>query len=177
MQNLNKTPLFVFASARKNGNTWKAMIDFIENRDHEIIDLIDYNIEHFAYEKTNNNDDFQKVLNKITQHQKVVFATPVYWYSMSARLKVFFERLTGSFESDQNLKDVLKKLKIYVLYCFGNDKGGSEGFEESFKRISNYLNLNYKGGIPYCVKKEIIIKKDNTENIYNNYRKSIWDIN
>ncbi len=41
----------------------------------------------------NREDDFMKVVDLILR-DRLIFATPVYWYSMNSTMKVFFDRLT-----------------------------------------------------------------------------------
>ena len=40
------------------------------------------------------DDDFLGVAEAMVDAEAILFATPVYWYSMSGRLKRFFDRLT-----------------------------------------------------------------------------------
>ncbi len=40
-------------------------------------------------------DGFGKIADKLVQADAVVFATPVYWFSVSARMKALLERMTS----------------------------------------------------------------------------------
>lgn len=41
------------------------------------------------------NDDFRIVVDKVLKRDIIVFLTPVYWYSMSGRMKNLIDRLTS----------------------------------------------------------------------------------
>jgi multimeric flavodoxin WrbA len=41
------------------------------------------------------NDDMQSLYQKIRDAQSVIFATPVYWFSVSAQMKLFIDRTYG----------------------------------------------------------------------------------
>ncbi len=75
-------------------NTRKLVEVFQASTDTTLFDLSDYAISFYDYEHMNRNDDFIHLINKLVEFDHLVFASPVYWYSMSAQLKVFFDRLS-----------------------------------------------------------------------------------
>ena len=75
---------------------------------------------------------------------RIVFATPVYWYAMSAPLKIFFDRLT---DMTENLKRLGKKLKdkpVWVI-ATGTENVLPDGFEVPFARTAGYFGMSYRG--------------------------------
>ena len=74
----------------------------------------------------------------------IVFATPVYWYAMSAPLKFFFDRLT---DLTENLKPIGKALagKSVWLIATGTDPELPDGFEVPFCRTAEYFDMRYRG--------------------------------
>ncbi len=87
--------VIIVASARKNGETHKVVSELSIISDWDVIDLLDYKISHFDYAHANQEDDFIDLMKDVVnQYDVIIFATPVYWYSMSGILKVFFDRLT-----------------------------------------------------------------------------------
>lgn len=72
--------------------------------------------------------------------------TPVYWYSMSARMKTFFDRLSDLIKWEKDISEKIKKLKWYVLSC-GSDDREVTGFFEPFKRSADYLDIQYMGSV------------------------------
>ena len=65
---------------------------------------------------TNAHDDFKFVAGKMLAVDNIVFATPVYWYSMSECMKAFFDRLTDLLSFHKIIGKGLKG--IHVPYCF-----------------------------------------------------------
>ena len=49
-------------------------------------------------EKCFQNDDMTNLIEKVLSSDVIVFATPVYFYTMSAQMKVFIDRLTPIYE-------------------------------------------------------------------------------
>ncbi|USC68966.1 flavodoxin family protein, partial [Staphylococcus aureus] len=47
------------------------------------------------------NDDYEQLLIKVLESDIIIFSTPLYWYSMSASLKLFIDRWTESFRDTQ----------------------------------------------------------------------------
>ena len=76
--------------------------------------------------------------------QVIVFATPVYWYAMSAPLKIFFDRLT---DMTENLKALGKSLagKPVWIIATGTEEILPEGFEVPFARTAEYFGMIYRG--------------------------------
>jgi multimeric flavodoxin WrbA len=86
----------ILGSARSDGNAAKLVERLSENLGEQakVFHLSKLIIEQFEYQRYDHPDDFRSVVSMMLQSQHIVFATPVYWYSMSATLKVFFDRLT-----------------------------------------------------------------------------------
>ncbi|MDA5312487.1 flavodoxin family protein, partial [Vibrio cholerae] len=76
---------------------------FQASTDTTLFDLSDYAISFYDYEHMNRNDDFIHLINKLAEFDHLVFASPVYWYSMSAQLKVFFDRLSDLLTIEKEL--------------------------------------------------------------------------
>lgn len=154
--------LIILGSARKESDT-RFYVDFVfQNIDHEIIDLLDLRISPYSYEdKYRGNDDFLKTIDEMLKYDIIVFATPVYWYSMSGKMKILFDRLTDIVTTK---KDIGRKLtnKIISLVAVGTDKELPEGFEIPFISTSLYFNLTYSSSI-YFSTKHILSNKEQNE--------------
>lgn len=57
-----------------------------------VMNLSDYNID-FYRKDISTQDDFIPCLENILKYDLIIFATPVYWYSTTAHLKIFMDRL------------------------------------------------------------------------------------
>ncbi len=56
----------------------------------------------------------KKILNKVLKSDIIIFSTPLYWYSMSASLKLFIDRWTESLRDTQidNFKEIMSQKKL-----------------------------------------------------------------
>ena len=141
----NLAPLIILASARKHSDTQKLVELVFKDIDITLVDLLDYKIAQYNYEEEYPTDDeFLKVVEQMLTHQLIVFATPVYWYSMSGYMKVFFDRLTDIVSSQKHLGRKLKG-KRTALITVSTDEELPEGFEIPFKRTSDYFDMEYSG--------------------------------
>ncbi|MCX6126725.1 MAG: NAD(P)H-dependent oxidoreductase, partial [Proteobacteria bacterium] len=80
--------LVILGSARSGGNTFRAVQRLFG--DCESIDLVDLNqlkISPYSYHKES-DDDFLNLVSRMTDHNTIIFATPVYWYAMSSAMKI-----------------------------------------------------------------------------------------
>jgi putative NADPH-quinone reductase len=148
-------PLVIIASARKKSDT-RMFTQRVFNRvDHVLIDLLDHIIMPYNYENDYlEEDEFISLFEMMLKHEKIVFATPVYWYAMSGLLKNFFDRFTELITTKKHLGRQLKGKRSYLL-VIGADKLMPPGFEHPFLLTSEYLDMEYKGHLYYSTKHSI----------------------
>ena len=114
--------------------------------EHEIINLIEYKIELYNYnEKYSTDDDFISIIEKIINYDEIVLATPVYWYSISSLMKIFFDRLTDLLNSKQELGYQLKNKKVQVITT-SNGNNLNEIFFEPIIATCEYLGMYFTNG-------------------------------
>lgn len=137
--------LIILGSARSDGNTRK-IVDVIMNKTSaDFIDLNAFKISYFDYEHHNKNDDFVEIATKMVDYEQIIFATPVYWYAMSAQLKTFFDRLSDLLTIRKPLGRQLRgDKKMYSIAC-SSDAEEFEGFIMPFKNTAEYLGMTYGG--------------------------------
>lgn len=141
--NKNKT-VIVFGSSRPNGNT-KQMINILnEAGQFEIVDLSSIKMSYFDYDHKNASDDFIPLMDRLTKdYNTLLFATPVYWYSMSALMKCFFDRITDLLTIEKEIGRRLRKMNMVVVSCSdGNDL--TPCFIDVFKNSADYLGMNFQ---------------------------------
>ena len=136
--------LIILGSSRSEGNTRHLVDAIFRNKRHELIDLNQYNINYYTYDNRHTNDDFLSLAERMIQHEHIVFATPVYWYSMSAILKTYFDRMTDLVTIRKDLGKALKGKVLYSISC-GSDSDLPEGFTVPFEATAVYLNMQYGG--------------------------------
>ena len=164
---MSSDSLIVFGSSRKDGNT-RRFTDWIASEiECEIIDLALLNLSPYDYEHKNINDDFLSIIDKILQAKNLIISSPVYWYSVSAQMKVFIDRLSDLLDVEE-LKDTGRKLKGKNVYavCTSISSKVAPSFENTVKHTFEYLGMSYEG----CL-------HANCENGYSpkNYEKDVED--
>ena len=78
----------------------------------------------------------------LSDYDTFILATPVYWYSMSGRMKVFLDRWTDLLTIEKDLGCQLRAKKMAVITSsVGNNLG--EQFWLPFVHTANYLGMEY----------------------------------
>jgi hypothetical protein len=135
-------PLVICGSARKGGNTCQA-IDMLLDGKAEVVHLCQKTISYYDYAYGNRGDDFLPLAQQMTKHPVLFFATPVYWYSMSGQMKVFWDRMTDLM---YHHKDVLKALRGKpVGLIVSTSHPMPEEFPNPLQATCGYLGLDYQG--------------------------------
>lgn len=151
-----KKGIIIQASARSNGNTSMIVQLLSEKTQFEVIDLTKYSIAHFDYEFKNKGDDFKPLFTKIVnEYDVIIFATPIYWYTMSGLLKVFLDRITDFLFNEKSVARKLKGKEMMVLSC-GNSKEIDKSFTIPFSQTAKYLEMVYKGHLHTYIEKQTI---------------------
>jgi len=81
-------------------------------------------------------DDWNRVAVAIAGSDGVVFAGPVYWYSMTAQLKAVFDRMYCFHTVDYK---VGKKKAALISCCEDTAEDTFDGFVFSYKKTAEYL--------------------------------------
>ena len=114
----------------------------------EMIDVAHANIHlctgciHCGYEgPCVQKDDVESIRKKILDADMMVFATPLYYYGMSAQLKIMIDRFCAFNSSIQR-----KHMKSALLTVAWNSDGWTfEALEAHYKTLVRYLNLTDMG--------------------------------
>ena len=151
--------VIIVGSSRSNGNTSK-IVDAISNQiNADIIDLRDYTISFYDYESKNSNDDFLPLIRSIIEkYDTLLFATPVYWYSMSGIMKVFFDRLSDLIRIEKETGRKLRGKKMFVI-TNSHDDELEYNFYIPFQKSAEYLGMEYLGNKHFNANKINEIKK------------------
>lgn len=137
--------LAIIGSARSDSNARKALKAISPIKEYGCLDLLDFKINHYRYDRTDwDDDDFGNIVSKLLEADNIIFVTPVYWYSMSGLLKVFFDRLTDLISFKKEIGRQLAGKKVYLVTC-GSDANMPEGFEVPFSMTCKYLDMQYCG--------------------------------
>jgi len=143
---LNKT-VIILGSSRSDGNTAKAVQDLQQLMDCDIIDLSEYEISYYDYEHANKDDDFLPLMRRVIgDYQNIIVATPVYWYTMSGILKVFFDRFSDLLTIEKELGRKLRDKGFGAMSCSLNNTV-DDVFWYPFKSTAGYLGMIYLGNV------------------------------
>lgn len=139
--------VIIQGSARSTGNTNKIATFIGKKVDADIIDLKTKNISGFDYDLKNIDDDFIPLMREIVDnYDTIIFATPVYWYSMSGIMKTFFDRIFDCIRVEKQIGLKLKGKRMGLVSC-GSGNGLKEGFTMPFVESANYLGMDYLGDV------------------------------
>lgn len=153
---MNKKGVIIQGSSRSNGNTNKIVSFVKEKTEFDIIDLKSKNISRFDYNFKNIDDDFIPLMKGIVdKYDTIIFATPVYWYSMSGIMKTFFDRITDCLKVEKEIGRKLRGKTMGMISC-GSDSELKEGFKMPFVESANYLGMHYLGDIHTWMENEMI---------------------
>lgn len=140
--------IILFASSRRNGNTGQ-LTDAIANElGVDVIDLGERDISAFDYEHQNRSDDFEPLMEQVLSAENIIFASPIYWYSVAPPMKTFIDRISDYLE----LPDLLEKgrklrgKKGYVISTSISDSP-DEPFINAFRETFSYLGMDFGGFI------------------------------
>ena len=137
----------VMGSARGDGNTASAVLHLSQKIGARaaLTDLSKLTIIPFEYGRHDDHDDFRSVIRMMLESEHIVFATPVYWYSMSARMKVFFDRLTDLLVDPVDRKSgrALAGRNVWLLTT-GTDDSLPTGFDVPFAQTAAYFGMIWR---------------------------------
>ncbi|GJL95783.1 MAG: hypothetical protein DHS20C05_21880 [Hyphococcus sp.] len=150
----NQTDILgLIGSSRRDGDTARLTRAVFENLPGAgLIDLSAYDIAPYDYHYRQSHDDFIEIAQKMAQAKTIVFASPVYWYAMSAQMKLFFDRLTDLTETHKPIGKSLAG-KTAFLIATGGSPSAPASFEPPFRETARYFNMNW-GGMLYGQKGE-----------------------
>ncbi len=139
--------IIIQGSSRSQGNTHKIVNLLKAELAFDLLDLNQKHIQPFDYDFNNQDDDFPAIIKGIVaNYDLIVFATPVYWYSMSGILKNFFDRISDCLKIDKATGRKLRGKKMAMLSC-GSDATVIEGLQVPFKESAHYLGMEYLGDV------------------------------
>lgn len=156
------------ASPRKDGNT-ATLLQHVLNAlckeqevSSETIFLQNKNITPcrscFACKKSDDekcvvDDDMQELYKKIENADLIILATPIYWWSISAQLKLAIDRMFGIPFGKK--KEIYQKKRVALLMTYEGElpNSGPETTEKLFKQICEYVKVKAAGVLGICTGK------------------------
>lgn len=144
----------IYGGTRQKGNTEmlteKAVqgitVEKIYLRDYTIQPIVDFRHDEEGFRTI--NDEHNVVIGRIMPHDILVFATPIYWYSMSGIMKNFIDRWSQTLRDDtySDFKCSMANKKAYVI-AVGGDKPRIKGLPmiQQFQYIFDFVGISFEG--------------------------------
>lgn len=144
----------IYGSTRENGNTEELTEIVIQDLDVEKIVLRNYEIKPIHDQRHEEGgfslieDDYDDLIERMMKHDTLIFATPVYWYSMSGTMKNFVDRWSQTMRDSNfpNFKEQLGTKKAYVI-AVGGDNPRLKGLPliQQFNYIFEFMGISFEG--------------------------------
>ncbi|BBN83707.1 hypothetical protein PA25_36920 [Pseudoalteromonas sp. A25] len=144
-----RNTVILFSSANENGNTYKLVSQIMAQCRPEQVKLLtldNLNFADYNYANAYPEDDFYQVAESLAWADNIVFASPVYWHSVSANMKRLIDRMTELTENP-TIKPIGKALKGkqgYVLTTSAHEQV-CEIFSGFFDKLFGYFGINNSG--------------------------------
>jgi multimeric flavodoxin WrbA len=83
-------------------------------------------------------------MEELLIYEEWLLVSPVYWYTMSAQMKVFFDRFSQLLRHRKDLLEPLRGIRLWAIAVSG-DSEEVPGFFEPFRLSAKYLHMDYLG--------------------------------
>ncbi len=141
-------------SSRRKGDTAALAHAVFAHLDHAaLIDVSALNIGPYDYGHAHRDDDFASLAEAMAAARVIVFASPVYWYSMTAQMKAVFDRLCDMTEIYKPLGKALAGKSIFAI-ATGSAPEAPASFTQPFADTAGYFDMSW-GGVLYVRGREI----------------------
>ena len=147
---MSRSKIVIFASSRAKGDTWNLAERVFSDIDHEFVDLANLSFSEFDYEHKNCDDDFLPLMEKIATFDDIIIVSPVYWYAICARMKVFFDRWSDLLTIRKDLGNRLSGKNMFAVASYGTRfPPGDAYFLRPLEMTCDYMNMHFRGSL--CV--------------------------
>ncbi|GIP52788.1 flavodoxin family protein [Paenibacillus vini] len=147
--------LVLQGSTRDEGNTEqlsRLVLEGVQHkeillRDKQILPIHDQRHTEGGFDPV--DDDYDDVIREVLQHDTLVFATPVYWYTVSGIMKNFIDRWSQSLRDSRfDFKAEMAQKKAYVLVVGGdNPRIKAMPLIQQLKYTFDYVGMPLEGHI------------------------------
>ena len=114
-------------------------------------------------------DDMEDNYPRIINADVLVFATPIYWWNMSAQLKIFIDRMYALLKGEDVSNFEGKKVILIMTFAGERPNNGPKIVEKIFEDICTYLNIDLVISLGVCTsessQKEVEEAMDNAFDI------------
>lgn len=145
--------LVLYGSSRRHGNS-EALADHLTREmnatriylaEKQITPIVDKRHDPEGFSPV--DDDHDEIIRQMLAHDVIVFATPLYWYGMSAQMKLFIDRWSHSLRDKRyEFKAGMAGKKAYVVIA-GGDNPRIKGLPlvQQFNYICDFMGMEFAG--------------------------------
>ncbi len=150
--------ILILEGSPRNASNTRQLLALMEksllDAGHDVrsVEVAKFNVKHFgciACEgcKRNNNlkcvlkDEIAECIDIIPQYDIVLFASPIYFFGMTAQLKAVFDRFYALLKQDYSTPMSQQK---FALFCTGGgslEESGFRAIEHQLKSFTQFLSL------------------------------------
>ncbi len=118
--------------------------------DIEVVDLGALKIAPYDYEHSHRGDDFEPLMRRVLEFDRLIFASPVYCYAVAPPMKSFFDRITDFLDLHE-LRDDARRLRGKTAYvvCTSIYDEAPPSFLGAFRDNFQYFGMRF-GGVAHA---------------------------
>ncbi|TGB04906.1 flavodoxin family protein [Halobacillus salinus] len=141
---------------RRDGNTQTLTERVVDGIEVSRFGLKEYDIHAISDERHEEDgfhavdDDYDALMTEVMKHDVILFATPIYWYSMTATMKGFIDRWSQSMRQPKfaDFREQMAEKKAFVV-AVGGDNPYVKGLPmiQQFANIFEFVHLPFEGYI------------------------------
>lgn len=143
----------IYGSSRQGNSAWLGR-RALEGIEHTAVNLSEYTIEPVRDGRHDGGfplveDDYRALVSEMLHHEDIVFVTPIYWYTMSSRLKLFIDRFSESLRDEELMFRERMRGKRLHLIAVGGDRPREKGdaLVRQFEYIADFLGATLESSI------------------------------
>ena len=150
--------IIIMGSSRSDGDTAAVAKELASLTGFEVLDLNSIEFSDYDYQSRNSDDDFLPTIRRIVnEYDHIIWATPVYWYSMSAIMKRFIDRISDCLRIEKDTGRKFRGMSM-SLVSVSNDVRHDK-FGIPFELTAEYLGMDYLGESHVIVSEDHDIKQ------------------
>lgn len=149
--------IVVFVGSSRQGGNSEQLADYVvQGIEHKKVYLKDLSIKPIEDLRHSENgfqpveDEYDQVIETLLESDVVIFATPIYWYSMSGTMKNMIDRLSHAIRDERypQLKTHLSTVRAIVV-AVGGDEPRIKGLPliQQFHYIFDFLKISFSSYI------------------------------
>lgn len=143
----------IYGSSRKGNSEWLGVRAF-EGIPHMSVDLANTMIQPVEDRRHHGGflpigDDYRRIVEEMLEHDDIVFITPIYWYSMSTKMKLFIDRFSESLrDEDLRFRERMQGKRFHLIAVGGDDpKEKGRALVTQFDHIATFLGARLETAI------------------------------